>query len=360
MVRLYRGLNLREGKDSPASIMNQIPYALRSLDSNGHLTEMKAADQEVKNLAENPTYENLIAYTDKVRPLLKNNLDVERLDAYVAKVEENLLEGYSVRNSQIRNQYSYNGGSPVHSASPYISVSPNTEWPSGYGFDALMVLDVPLSEVEDYKLFTEEGSTETAIKGKLDKKYISAILSRADGAKDSHERGQELADDAVTKVDSILDVPHLEGKELQNKLNEQIEDRNSKDEIQKEKDTEMVVTKRLNALARRHREFDMENVSVDLSENALERYKSTKDKIFDHYVDRLSKLENYGRDANNISMESYRDEYGNQTHFDKTKVDERMLAKLRNLTEAQEEKYEDFKNRRARKAQRSQETGSNK
>ena len=59
-------------------------------------------------------------------------------------------------------------------------------------------------------------------------------------------------------------------------------------------------------------------------------------------------------------MESYRDEYGNQTHFDKTKVDERMLAKLRNLTEAQEEKYEDFKNRRARKAQRSQETGSNK
>lgn len=349
MVRLYRGLNLRDKKDSSSSVMNQIPYALRSVDTHGNMTEMKDADQEVKNLAENPTYENLIAYANKARPLLKDPYDIEQLDRHVKMIEDSLLDGYSVRQSQIQNQFAYAGGSPFHAPTPYISAAPNVEGAIGYGYEALMVIDIPLSEIDEYRTLTDRPFAETMIKGKLDQKYISAILSRANSQNYDKDSSEEIAKDAVSKVDSAIKVPHLEGEEFKNEFDEQVLERASQDEIQKEKDIELIVEKRLNDLARSHREFDMESSSKDLTNNPVEKYRVMKEKIFDHYLDKLSKLEEYSLTKEDINQERFGDGRGRYTNFDSSKITEKMLTALRNRTEAEEERYEDSKRRKAKR-----------
>lgn len=331
MARLYRGINHLDG-----SVLEQIPYAMRTENGTGKPTTLESVRQEVDTLAKNPTYENLLAYTDKVRQHLSPD-EARRFDEDFARIEDGILDGNSTRKELIFKQIEHGGGWGESGISPYISTSFDPYEAAGYGNEGLIIMDVPLSQIEDFRA----DATEANIKGALDKKYITAILPRKrEGTKEKEELNQEIYQ-ALQKVYESAPANLFGDEELRTERERKLTEETESDKEQWKKDVEAVRQKRVAKLTRRFPE-----VRLDLQsslEQGVDIYTKVKRDIFDFYKSRLEKI---GRNGRNIEDYEYQEkEYGEQKKFDREKANDIMLLKLKALVERLEEKEEE-RNRR--------------
>ena len=331
MARLYRGINHLD-----ASVLEQIPYAMRIENGTGKPTTLENVRQEVDALAKNPTYENLLAYTDKVRQHLSSD-EARRFDEDFTRIEDGILDGNSTRKELIFKQIEHGGGWSESGISPYISTSFDPYEAAGYGNEALIIMDVPLSQIEDFRA----DATEANIKGTLDKKYITAILPRKrEGAKENEQLNQEIYQ-ALQKVYENAPVNLYGDKELRAERERKLTEETESDREQWNKDVEAVRQKRVEKLTRRFPEVKLDLQSSP--EQGADIYTKVKRDIFDFYKSRLEKI---GRNVRNIEDYEYQEkEYGEQKKFDREKPNDIMLLKLKALVERLEEKEEE-RNRR--------------
>lgn len=327
MARLYRGINHLD-----ASVLEQIPYAMRTENGTGKPTTLENVRQEVDTLAKNPTYENLLAYVDKVRPNLSPD-EARRFDGDLARIEEGILEGHSTRKELIFKQIEHGGGWGESGISPYISTSFDPYEAASYGNEGLMIMDVPLSQIEDFRA----DATEANIRGALDKKYITAILPRKrQGTKEKEELNQEVYQ-ALQKVYENAPAALYEDEELRTEREKILAEEAELDKEQWKKDVEKVRQKRVGNLTRRFPEvkLNLENAT----EQDIDIYTRAKRGIFDFYKARLEKI---GRNGRNIEDYEYQEsDYSEQKKFDREKTNDVMLLKLKVLVERLEEREEE-------------------
>jgi hypothetical protein len=314
---------------------------MRTENGTGKPMALDNVRQEVDNLAKNPTYENLLAYADKVRQNLSPD-EVRRMDEDLSRIENGILEGYSTRKELIFKQIEHGGGWGESGITPYVSASFDPYEAAGYGNEGLIVIDVPLSELEDFRA---DGS-EVNIKGALDKKYITAILPRKRGeAKDDKEKINQQVYQALQKVYESAEIPLYGDEEMRSEREKKITEDTESDKEQQKKDAERVRQKRVEKLAKVFPEMkinfqDAKEKSVELE---TDPYTKVKRDIFDQYKTRLEKI---GRNGRNIEdYEFSESEYGERKKFDREKTSDIMLVKLRELTLRLEEKEEE-RNRR--------------
>jgi len=336
MARLYRGINHLD-----ASVFEQIPYAMRTENGSGKPTTLESVRQEVDTLAKNPTYENLLAYTDKVRSNLSPE-EVRRMDDDLARIENGILDGNSTRKELIYKQIEHGGGWGDSGITPYISASFSPYEAVGYGNEGLVVIDVPLSEIEDFRA----DGTEVNIKGALDKKYITAILPRKrEGTKEKEQLDQEIYR-ALEKVYESADVPLFDNQEMLSQREQKLLQEAELDREQWKKDVELVRQKRVAKLTKKFPEIkiDSGNSPLNLLDQGVDTYTKVKQNIFDQYKTRLEKI---GRNGRNIDDYEFSEtEYSERKKFDRAKTSDIMLIKLRELTLRLEEKEEERNNRR--------------
>ena len=324
LVRLYRGVGHLD-----ASVLEQIPYAMRTESGTSTPKTLDHVRQEVDSLAHDPTYQNLLTYADKVRSYLKPE-EVRRLDEDIKRIEDGILEGYSTRKELVMKQIEHNGGYGDSGISPYVSASYNPYEAAGYGQKGLMIIDVPLSEIEDFG----PNSTEVNIKGALNKKYITAILPRSAGAKKEREQINEDLYNALQVVFDGAPVGLYENENLKEEREKRAAEKSELDREQWEKDVAIVRQKRVAKLKKIFPEVKFDNQSTSGEE--LDIYTKAKRDIFDFFKSRLEKP---GRNRRNIEDYKYQEkEYGEIKRFNREKVDELMLQKLKILVERLEEK----------------------
>ncbi len=324
LVRLYRGVSHLD-----SSVLEQIPYAMRTEKGTGKPAILENVRQEVEALAKNPTYENLIAYTDKVRSNLTPE-EARRLHEDLKRIEDGILDGYSTRKELIMRQIEHSGGWGESGISPYISCSFDPHEAAGYGREGLIIMDVPLSQIEDFRA----DATETNIKGALDKKYITAILLRKrEGDKEKEQVNQELYR-ALQKVYENTSAVLYEGEELRAEREKIQTEQAEGDKEQWKKDVEKVRQKRVNNLTRRFPEVKLNLQNA--AEQGVDIYTKAKRDIFDFYKTRLEKI---GRKGRNIEDYEYQEsDYGERKKFDREKINEIMLLRLKILVDQLEER----------------------
>ncbi len=326
-VRIYRGVN-----NLDASIFEQVPYAMRAENEAGKPIILESVRQEVAALAERPTYAALLAYVDKVRPQLSQE-EVRRLDEDVAIIEDGILQGYSTRQELVFGQIKHSGGRCDSGITPYISASYNPYEAAGYGAKGLVVLDIPLSRIEDFN----PRSKEVNIKGVLDNKYITAVLPRKHRVSTTRDELSAQIARALQVVDELVPVSTSLGSSWG--LHAERENKFTKDaELDKEQwkvDVELVRQKRAGKLVELFPEVEL---AANDSGAEVDVYSFAKQSIFDHYVARLATI---GRNGIDIDSCYYQEkDYGEDKKFDRQNIDETMLLKLRTLTERRAEREE--------------------
>lgn len=332
LTRLYRGINHMDG-----SVLEQTPYAMRTENGTGKPTTLESVRQEVDALAKNPTYENLIAYTDKVRSNLTPE-EVGRFNEDLKRIEDGILDGYSTRKELTMRQIEHGGGWGESGISPYVSSSFDPYEAAGYGREGLIVMDVPFSQIQDFRA----DATETNIKGALDKKYITAILTRRrEGEKEKEQVNQELYR-ALQKVYENAPGVLYEDEELRAEREKIQTEQTELDKEQWEKDVEKVRQKRVGNLTRRFPEVKLDVQSA--AEQGVDIYTKAKRDIFDFYKVRLEKI---GRNGRNIEDYEYQEsDYSERKKFDRENANDIMLLKLKTLVQRLEEREEERKRNR--------------
>jgi hypothetical protein len=326
LIRLYRGVNHLN-----SSVLNQIPYAMRSEGDTGKPMIIEDVRQEVATLANDPTYENLLSYVNKVRPSLSAE-EVRRMDDVLMGIEEGILSGQSTRKELLFKQIEHNGGYATSGITPYISTTTDPYEAVGFGNEGMMVLDVPLSEIEDYKI----DSTEVRFKGALDAKYITAILPRKLNGQQDNDKTRQEVQQATQEVDRLVDVPLYDNDELQSVREEEIARKAELDEQQWRKDVEMVRQKRVTRLFEEFPEVEinLQSAQQEAIKHNIDVYTQVKRNIFDYYKNRLEKI---GRNASNIEEYDFSEsEYGRRKKFDRLKSSDVMLLELKKLVKYKE------------------------
>jgi hypothetical protein len=318
MIRVYRGVNQVD-----SSVLTQVPYAMRAEDEAGRgTTILEDVRQEVKLLAEQPTYEHLLSYVDKVRPHL-NERELRWLEDDLRKIEDGVLEGHNLRTELIYNQIGHNGGVVDSGLSPYLSASYDPKEALGYtrGDGALLVIDVPISKVEDFS----SDSSETNIKGALKPEYITAVIPRS--GRDINEQDIKHAISSVSEAAGIF---VYDATEAQRSRGEQIAANKENDKQQWQTDVEAVRQKRATALVTQFPELglDMQVIQKTGSDTGTDIYTEARRRIFDFYADRFSKI---GRGGRNVGEYDYQSDisYGDRKPYDRNKITDEMLYKLR-------------------------------
>lgn len=236
MVRIYRGINHLD-----SSVLEQIPYAMRTENATGKPTALDNVKKEVDNLAKNPTYENLLVYVDKVRQYLSTD-ETNRMVQELSEVEKNILKGYSTRKELIYQQYKHNGGWGDRGIAPYISASFDPYEAATYGREGLIVIDIPLSEID----YLRADCTEISIKGTLNKKYITAIFPRKrDYANNDKEKINQQIRQAIQKVYESARVPLYDNDEIHYEREKKVLEETKSDIEQQKKDMAIVKQKYL-------------------------------------------------------------------------------------------------------------------
>lgn len=331
VVRLYRGVNHMD-----SSILEQIPYAMRAENSTGKPTILENVRQEVEELAKNPTYKNLLAYVNKVRSNLTQK-ETRRLEQDFIRIEDGILKGYSTRKELLYKQIEHGGGWGDSGITPYISTSIDPYEAVGYGKAGLIVMDVPLSEIEDFK----SDAKEVNIKGTLNKKYITAIMPRKrEGLKEKKELDQELYQ-ALQKTYKHTPTNLYNAEELKTEREKIITQKTQLDKVQWEKDVEHVRQRRVDNLTREFSEvkFNLQNAN----EQNIDIYTKAKRDIYDFYKTRSAKIGKHGINIENYEYQE--SDYGSIQKFNRENINETMLLKLKTFVEnfeAREEKHRKF------------------
>ncbi|MCU0653630.1 MAG: hypothetical protein MUD10_05225 [Candidatus Pacebacteria bacterium] len=315
MVRVYRGVSLVKDVD----LSRQAPYAMRaSSDDPWGFAVMEDLRQEVEILAAEPTYENLLAYADKVRPQL-NEFHQKRFDENLLKIEDGILEGFSVRTMLNHDQFQHNGGYADTGISPYISASFNPKEAVGYSHygsnrAALFVIDVPVSRLED---INDDADKETSIKGVLDHKDITAVLFR------KGDVSQRAIGTALKTVSDTVQIPVCDANEAEMVLGNQVVANREIDAQQQPIDAEIIRQKRVLKLLSEFPEvgLDIQAIQELALKSGADIYTTTKTQIYDYYFERFRKS------GYHIRVPAY----SPSDYFDRYKITDPKLLKFREL-----------------------------
>jgi hypothetical protein len=193
-----------------------------------------------------------------------------------------------------------------------------------------MVIDVPLSEIEDFG----PDSTEVNIKGVLDRKYITAILPRSLGSKNEKGKVDKDLYQALQVVFNNAPADLYEDENLKEERIKSAAEKSESDREQWKKDAMILRQKRVATLKKIFPEVKLDNQSTSGEE--LDIYSKAKGDVFDFFKARLEKI---GRNGRNLEDYKYQEkEYGETKKFNREKADEIMLKKFKNLVERLEEK----------------------
>jgi len=313
LIRLYRGVSRID-----ESILEQVPYAMRSEKIGGRPEILENLKPEVEALAKNPTYENLINYFNKVLPYLTPE-EVHRFEEDLREIEEGILRGKSLRKELIWQQIKHGGGWGESGITPYISASYNASEAIEYGRGGLVIIDIPLSKIED---FSPDDSDECNIIGSLEKKYITAIIIRNFQPAADEEILRKELNLALKKVKESVPVDLYEDEELKRERERKFKDKEELDKKQWEIDVEKV---RQNRVKRLREMFPAVNIDLENIPEGVDIYTKAKRDIFDFYEARLKAL---GRQIEDYSF-TESEYYGTPKEFDREKITETMLLKLR-------------------------------
>ncbi|MDE2020784.1 MAG: hypothetical protein KGJ13_10645, partial [Patescibacteria group bacterium] len=327
-VRVFRGVNHLD-----SSIFNQTSYAMRAENVAGKAATIEDVKTEVENLANRPTYENLIAYVDKVSGRL-SDAERRRLNDDLRRIEDGVLDGWSVRQELSSRQIEHGGGIAERGISPYVSATYNAAEAAGYirGEGAVLVIDVPISEIEE----NVADSKETNIKGQVNPKYITAVLTKK-WARDTDPK--KLNEDVERALATVAEaVPGTTETETQTLREQKFTEEERQDVEQRKIDIELVRRKRAEALTQKFREVNVEMPSSDTSsaESAPDIYTKTKTAIFDYYADRIKKI---GRGGRSVEDYDFADSIvGSRKPFDREHTTDIMLVKLKELVKNLEDR----------------------
>ena len=318
MIRVYRGVNQVD-----SSVLTQVPYAMRAEDETGRgITILEDARREVELLAVQPTYKHLLSYVDKVNPYL-NKRELRWLEDDLRRIEDGVLEGHNLRTELIYSQIGHNGGVVDSGLSPYLSASYDPKEALEYirRDGALLIIDIPISKIEDFS----SDSSETNIKGALKPEYITAVISR--GNRDISEQDIEHA---ISGVSEAAKISVYDAIEAQRSRREQIAANKESDKQQWQADVEAVRQKRVTTLVTQFPELglDMQTLQKTGVDAGTDIYIEARRRIFDFYADRFSKIGKRGRKTEDYDYQSDISHEARKS-YDRNNITDEMLYKLR-------------------------------
>ncbi len=326
-IRIYRGLNQID-----KNLLEQVPFAMRTFkEKNGErqLEIMNDLKTEVDDLAQNPTYENLLNYVEKAKPRLEPQ-EIKSLEEKVRNVEECVLEGESVRNKINRMQILEGTAKATSGMTPFISFVPKAEYATGFG-KAVMVVEVPLSMISDMNV---EGH-ELNLKGALDPKYIKAFVPYEQNPK-TEDFYQELAT-AMKILDQKIGVPKVSEQEAVALRKQKLAQEDEADKKQLPIDLKLVRLKRTERLKE---EFPQIVIDIDkLQAENDDVYSKAKEEIFDALLVQLKSVIHEGNDPG-----SYLEEIAGKLGIkiiDKKNISEMFLAELMQRVGTEKRRMED-------------------
>jgi hypothetical protein len=343
MVRIYRGI-----KNIDETILSQEPYAIRSENESGKPKIIEQVREEVNRLAEDPTYENLVTYIEKVKPFLTEK-EIKYMEDELSGpsgIEDGFEWGQTARYGLLFGQVRHGARFGERGIQPYISATYNIDEANAYG-DGILVIDLPASKIED---FSEKVEDETRIKGSLDKKYITGILLKdykyyesSSQANTGENKKETRARKAVAKLSDAIEIPLFANKEVGKIQKEKFAESRKWDEGQLPKDLDAFYTysaKRLLEL------FPEANINVDDRMSPSELRSKIQRDIFDYYanlVDIIDREVNHDRsnfeskrytfEDDRIREEKDFDNWNRRHIFDREKITDTMLIELRKLYE---------------------------
>ena len=337
MVRIYRGI------DAVTSPLQQASYAMRSI--NTERTQVKVIDAVrpfVEALTQDPTLENVYAYVEAMSPLVSEK---ERNDLVneMKSIESSVLQGWPVRTSLRMLQVQRGGVHPDVGLAPYVSATPDPETAAAYARGRILVMDIPLAEVEDFNL----GGGEAKIKVAIKPEYITAIIS-----KNSHEYSRSERDEgsesqlkaALEQVNLVTDSPLYTEDELLEVLALQQAIDQADDIERHARDFEFLKTKEAERIVATFPEcgFTFAEAMRQAGEQGTTVFDVVTKTIFDVYAPRLvatDRLKEYG--IEDYTYGAFDRETGDYQHFNKDAITEEALVSLRHQTLRQEKRIAD-------------------
>jgi len=333
-VRVFRGVNHLD-----TGILDIVPYSARTVRWNEHPTTFEETKgrliileelMEVSDtLAHEPTYENLLQYTQKARPLLSAT-EQASLDRDLRDLEDSILKGESLRKNLAFEQVKRHGAVPAWAICPVAVASYDPMQAVGYTGTkgVLLVIDAPITEIEDLS----PESDETGLKGRLDPKYISAAVFFRRQL--PHEEKSDLEGnlkDALKKVNESLQIALPSKEETEKIRREEFMKNEEWARNQQKKDLEEVAKKRSPELLADFQEVGLgpDFIKKESEAKEMDVYSVIKLKIFDFYMRRLSAIAQ--KREMKIESYTYREKEGiaGEKNFNRDAINEIMLKKLR-------------------------------
>lgn len=364
LVRVYRGIR-------DVDTIEAVPYAQRSVDGNRNIN-VDYVNDIVKKMAHNPTMENLYEYLDAVnddmtkeeskeldllewtsdeydkkrkdfknRPVFNKQFK-EKISDEIKNIEDNILYGGSTARAEtLYSTFGHVGGAVDSGMSPYVSASFDIKEASGYagGHGKVLVIDIPQSEID----FVGNGD-EAVIKGKLDKKFISAVMFK-DGQKSKETEGGEDLEVAMEEIKNKIEKDVLNEKEMLSVRKNILNDRENLDKVQLEKDLDLIRKRRANknialfgkVFGKEGYNKKYEDIEQEAKLEGVDVYTKTKTMIFNYYLQKLEQQAGYNEEilkdvsfkkSNDFSKENYNIDRG----FLNSPEAEKMLREMSKLS----------------------------
>lgn len=312
LVRVYRGVG-----QTDADILNQTPYAMRTLGDKPHtVATVEDVREEITALSHLPSYDNLLKYVQKMKPFLSEH-DQNHMSTSVTRAEEAILNAESLRSYLVYEQHAHAGGGVDTDITPYISASFDSREAAGYAIEAVMVIDLPVSELEDN--FGLNG--ETQIKDVLDPKYITAIIprNRSLTREVSEEVLQGEINNAIQTVSANSDSPVLDENETVNERAKAAVKTRISDESQLAVDLQAVRLKRSQELRSKYSKLGIDFTGIEerATESGNNLYLQVKQEIYDHLARQYLELtggkipierRKYGKNMESINRDGVNDD----------------------------------------------------
>jgi hypothetical protein len=165
-VRLYRGVS-----EVDESVLDQVPYNGKGWQEDDKIRAIydPAYTAMVERFNSDPSYTNLNAYANYIAST-SDEITADRVADRLHKIENKILSGESLSDALVDAHISSRVGIGHVDISPYISTSSDPENAQRFGSGAVLVLNVPASQV---KGVGEQG--EVLVTGKISVESISAI-----------------------------------------------------------------------------------------------------------------------------------------------------------------------------------------
>ncbi len=270
-IRVFRGVN----DLTPKTIFNQVAYAARNRTELGDIEVIPEVQPLVEKLAHEPTYDNLRVYIDTMgrhaTPATR-----QRLINSLQELEDNILNGYSLRSSLLLVQFRFPAGNPTDAITPYVSGTNDPKEALGYGTrGGLIVIDLPASEIEP-------NGSEIAIKGGIKPEYITAIIPR-EPIRDANI-GEELLN-ALKTLDEKVQTGVMSPEESQRAIKDIEVQQEAFDKEQLPKDVAAVQLHRTAQLQEIFPdiELDLQRLTIDAQQHNIDIYTCAVKLVYEHF-----------------------------------------------------------------------------